>query len=107
MKQKHCLILLILIVFTHSLLAGGPSKRLGSIIGTAEALAQAYGYLMHGAIEFSDPEGDDDDGDDGETQLEEEAEDPEDLLPIYLLGENRDHTTDLAFQALMIRLAFE
>jgi len=108
MKQKYCSILFILIALTQSLAAGGPSKRPGSLAGTIEALS----YLMSGTAEWAELEGsgysDDDDGDDTETTLEDE--DPEnlgDLIPIYLIGENRDNKTDLAFQALMMRLALE
>lgn len=108
MKQKYCILLVILMAFAQSLLAGGPSKRPGSLAGTIEALS----YLMSGTAEWAELEGsgysDDDDGDDTETTLEDE--DPEnlgDLIPLYLIGENRGNETDLAFQALMMRLALE
>jgi len=107
MKQKYCILLVILMAFTQPIFAGGGGqpKRPGSLAGTFAALSYLVSHST-GLTGGNGYEDDEDDGDDTDIIIEDE-ENQGNLIPLYLIGENRDNETDLAFQALMIRLALE
>ena len=106
MKKKYYTLVICLMAFTQSLLAGGGGqpKRPGSLTG----MLGAFPYIIGKSSEWLDSDRYENDDDD--TDIEREEEDLKVLgasTPIYLIGEKRGNEIDFQFEVLLTKLALE